>query len=72
MLEYHAVSDMQVLYIIAYFDYLPNYLVARIGANMAGNGCRCYAEISICEDKVEIAAADTCKQIAYTHPVRSG
>jgi hypothetical protein len=59
-LQDYAVSNLQILHIITYFDDLTHDLVARIEMPVSRESRWGNTKICICKNEMQIAAADAC------------
>jgi hypothetical protein len=71
-LKYNAITHLEMLYIVAYFDNLSYDFVTWIGMGMHWESCGCDAEVPINIDCMKVAPANTCQTITHAYPVCGG
>src|SRR5947209_3516515 len=60
ILQDYAVSNLQMLHIITYFDDLTHDLVPRVEMSVSRESRWSNTKICICKNEMQIAAADAC------------
>jgi hypothetical protein len=68
-LQNNAITNVKVLYIVAYFNDLTYDFVTGIGVSMAGEGGRCDTKVTIDVDHLQVTATNPSQVVTHAHPI---
>jgi hypothetical protein len=68
-LQNNAITNVQVFYVVAYFDDLSYDLVTRVRVSMAGKCSGRDSKVAVNIDHMQVTTTYACQVIAHAHPI---